>query len=226
MVRPITTLFMLMSLDGKISTGVGDKRDFDADLPRVEGAREGLHQYYEIEKGTDEWSLCTGKTQAKIGVNLKDTGEKKPVSFCIVDNNWLTEKGVRYLCSTTKRLVLVTCNKEHPAFAVKEDNLSVILQDRYNLKSVLRTLKEGFSCDRLTIQSGGTLNSIFVRDGLIDYVDVVIAPIVVGGSSTPTLVDGPSILHSRDLDKIGVLEFLSFEVLDRDYIRLCYKFKR
>ena len=80
MVRPITTLFMLMSLDGKISTGVGDERDFDADLPRVEGAREGLHQYYEIEKGTDEWSLETGKKKARIGGKQKDTDDRRRVS--------------------------------------------------------------------------------------------------------------------------------------------------
>ena len=39
--RPITTLFMLMSLDGKISTGAGDGLDFDRDLPRVPGVAEG-----------------------------------------------------------------------------------------------------------------------------------------------------------------------------------------
>ena len=31
--RPITTLFMLMSADGKISTGASDDLDFDRDLP-------------------------------------------------------------------------------------------------------------------------------------------------------------------------------------------------
>ena len=47
--RPVTTLFMLMSLDGKISTGAGDGLDFDRDLPRVPGVAEGLRQYYELE---------------------------------------------------------------------------------------------------------------------------------------------------------------------------------
>ena len=41
--RPITTLFMLMSVDGKISTGATDELDFDQDFPRIEGVREGLH---------------------------------------------------------------------------------------------------------------------------------------------------------------------------------------
>ena len=46
--RPITTLFMLSSVDGKISTGATDELDMDKDLPKIEGVREGLYQYYEI----------------------------------------------------------------------------------------------------------------------------------------------------------------------------------
>lgn len=46
--RPITTLFMLMSVDGKISTGATDDLDIDKDFPKIAGVREGLHQYYGI----------------------------------------------------------------------------------------------------------------------------------------------------------------------------------
>lgn len=56
-IKPITTLFMLMSVDGKISTGTVDELDVDRDFPRINGVKEGLYQYYEIEKTTDLWSL-------------------------------------------------------------------------------------------------------------------------------------------------------------------------
>ena len=69
--RPVTTLFMLMSVDGKISTGSTDELDFDRDLPNINGVREGLHQYYEIEQTTDLWSFNTGRVQAKIGANIR-----------------------------------------------------------------------------------------------------------------------------------------------------------
>ncbi len=51
--RPITTLFMLMSLDGKISPGASDELDVDKDFPMIDGLKEGLPQYYEIEQTTD-----------------------------------------------------------------------------------------------------------------------------------------------------------------------------
>ena len=56
-IKPITTLFMLMSVDGKISTGAVDELDVDRDFPRINGVKEGLYQYYEIEKTTDLWSI-------------------------------------------------------------------------------------------------------------------------------------------------------------------------
>ena len=56
-IKTITTLFMLMSVDGKISTGAVDELDVDRDFPRINGVKEGIYQYYEIEKTTDLWSL-------------------------------------------------------------------------------------------------------------------------------------------------------------------------
>ena len=55
--RPVTTLFMLMSVDGKISTGSTDEMDVDKDFPKIDGVKEGLHQYYEIEQTTDLWAF-------------------------------------------------------------------------------------------------------------------------------------------------------------------------
>lgn len=43
---------MLMSVDGKISTGATDELDFDIDFPNIKGVREGLQQYYDIEQTT------------------------------------------------------------------------------------------------------------------------------------------------------------------------------
>lgn len=221
--RPVTTLFMLMSVDGKISTGSTDELDFDADFPDVEGLREGLHQYYEIEQTTDLWSLNTGRVMAKTGANVKDAPAKTVVSFVILDNHHLTEKGVRYLCGRSKQLVIVTSNTGHPAYDVSEKNLQILYQDQLDLKNVLQYLKTDFHCDRLTIQSGGTMNSLFLREKLLDYIDIIIAPVLVGGIDTPTLADGISLSSKSDLTKLAVLELTDCTVLQNSYLRLRYK---
>lgn len=221
--RPITTLFMLMSVDGKISTGSTDNLDVDRDFPKLNGVKEGLHQYYNLEQTTDLWSFNTGRVQQKIGVNEKDFPQKSSVSFVILDNHHLTEHGVKYFCALSKTFVLITQNPTHPAFLVNEKNLHIILQNSLNLKESLYVLKNDFECKRLTIQSGGTVNELFLRNKLIDYADIVVAPVLIGGKDTPTLIDGRSITTVEDLNLLGVLQLEKCEVLEGSYIRLKYK---
>ena len=147
MERPVTTLFMLVSADGKISTGATDERDVDRDFPVKDGVREGLHQYYEIEQTTDLWSLNSGRVQAKLGVNTQELPDKTPVSFVIIDNRHLTEHGVRYFCARSREFVLVTSNAHHPAYDVQAENLHILYQRSLSLAGGL-WLRENHRADR------------------------------------------------------------------------------
>ena len=225
---PITTLFMLESLDGKISTGANDSLDVDKDLKRIDGVKEGLHQYYEIESETDVFSLNTGRVMAKIGVNDKVTPPEKldMVTFIIIDNKpHLKESGVEYLCNWLGRLILVTTNKEHPAYDLKDklDNLDILYYDELDLKKMLEDIEEKYHAGRVTIQSGGTLNGMFLRENLIDYVHVVVAPVLVGGKDVSTLIDGESIKSDSELSKLKSLQLIECNVLDDSYIELEYR---
>lgn len=221
--RPVTTLFMLMSVDGKISTGAADDLDVDKDFPQIAGVREGLHQYYEIEQTTDLWSLNSGRVQAKIGVNTKEMPNRAPVSFAIIDNRHLNENGIRYLCALSKTFVLITSNADHPAFNIEEDNFHIIYQKELSLTNALTKLKSEYGCERITIQSGGTLNGLFLREKLFDYVDIVVAPVLIGGRDTSTLIDGKSLLSQTELSKLGVLKLQECVVLENSYLRLRYE---
>lgn len=221
--RPITTLFMLMSVDGKISTGATDDMDVDQDFPKLDGVREGLHQYYEIEQTTDLWAFNTGRVQEKMGVNRKPLPDKTPVSFALLDNHHLTEQGVRYFCARSKEFVLITANAAHPAFGVKADNLHILYQEKPSLADALGRLKADFGCERLTVQSGSTVNGLFLREKLLDYVDIVVAPVLVGGKDTATLIDGPSLASPGELAKLGALELIRCSVLQNSYLRLQYR---
>lgn len=224
--RPITTLFMLESLDGKISSGASDNLDADKDFPKINGVKEGLHQYYELEQETDLFSLNTGRVMAKIGVNDKKEYHNRidAVTFVIIDNKpHLNENGIDYLCHWVGKVILVTTNKEHPAFNTRYENLDILLYDELDLNTLLEDLYSKYNAERLTIQSGGTLNGLFVRNKLIDYVNIVIAPILVGGRDVPTLVDGESIKDETELNKLLPLKLLECNKLENSYIELKYK---
>ena len=130
--RPVTTLFMLMSVDGKITTGASDELDVDKNFPFIK-------------------------------------------------------------------------------------------QDSLDLADALKVLEEEYGCKRLTIQSGGTLNGLFLRNKLIDYIDIVVAPVLIGGKDISTLIDGSSITSMEELNLLGVLQLETCEVLEDSYIRLRYQ---
>ena len=212
---------MLMSVDGKITAGVTDELDFDKDLPSITGVKEGLGQYYDIEQTTDLWSFNSGRVQAKIGMNTAELTAKTPVSFVLLDNHHLKEHGVRYFCARSQQFVLITSNAKHPAFQVAEDNLHIICGE--SLQNALIRLKKEYGCERLTVQSGGTINGLFLREKLIDYVDIVVAPVLIGGKETSPLIDGPSLKNVDELSGIGVLRLIDCTVLQNSYIRLRYR---
>ena len=226
--RPITTLFMLESLDGKINSGNSDELDVDRDWKNISGLREGLQQYYDIESETDLFSFNTGRVMAKIGVNDRTEEPHKidALTFVILDNEpHLNEKGIDYLSHWVGRLIIVTTNSNHPVFLVKDkyDTVEVIKYDELNLKQMLEDVYEKYGTERLTIQSGGNMNGRFLREDLIDYVNVVVAPVLVGGRDTPTLIDGDAISSPSELSAIRPMELLECKVLDNSYIHLQYK---
>lgn len=223
MTLPVTTLFMLMSLDGKISTGASEERDFDKDLPKICGVAEGLGQYYRLEETTDRFSLNTGRVLAKVGWNdPKIDIERLPVSFVVVDNAHLTRLGVQNLLERTERLLVVTANDRHPAVHVDDVRLDVLEVDgQIDFRCLFGQLAE-MGVRGLTVQSGGTLNATLARSGLINYVSVIVAPVLVGGRSTPTLLDGDPLDGDEDLGLLRPLELLSVDELDHSYLYLRY----
>jgi 2,5-diamino-6-(ribosylamino)-4(3H)-pyrimidinone 5'-phosphate reductase len=214
-----------MSVDGKISTGSVDERDVDKDFPNINGVSQGLHQYYELEKQTDFYSLNTGKVQAKIGVNDKKEVAKTVINFIVIDNEpHLTDVGVDYFIQKSKKFFLITTNKSHPAFRRKEaDNLEIICyENQIDFEDLFEKFKSDYGIDAITIQSGGSLNARLLRGGLIDHVSIVVAPCLIGGSETATLVDGKSLSTVDDLKMIKPLVLKECEALQDSYIHLQY----
>lgn len=225
--KPITTLFMLESLDGKINSGSTDNLDVDRDWCNIDGVKEGLYQYYDIESNTDLFSLNTGRVMAKIGINERTNNPNKiPCSFIIIDNKpHLNDRGIDYLCRWVNKLYLVTNNKNNIVYTLKDkyNNLEILEYNELDLDKLLIDLKQKYDIDTLTIQSGGSLNELFLRNDLIDYVNIVIAPLLVGGKDTPTLIDGISITSSKDLNKLKALELIECNRLNNSYVQLKYK---
>ena len=106
---------------------------------------------------------------------------------------------------------------------MKEDNLRILFQKELALRDALEYLKREYGCERLTIQSGGTVNGLFLREKLLDYVDIVVAPVLIGGKDTSTLIDGCSLQDRDELSRLGILRLTEARALEDSYLRLRYQ---
>lgn len=225
--RAETTLCLVTSLDGKITTGSTDNLDSDLDWKRIVGVKEGFSQYYKVEQSLGPNYLNSGRVLEKVGFNnKKETPQKEPLRFVVVDRKpHLNENGINYLCNWLERLLIVTSNPEHPGFELKSkyENLEMIYYENdIDFSDLLVKLRQDHSIEKITIESGGTLNSVFFRNGLIDHVKIVVAPLIVGGKDTSSLVDGFSLTEQSQLHLVKALKLRECKRLGNSYLLLEY----
>jgi len=152
---------------------------------------------------------------------------KIPVVFVVIDNKpHLTEKGINYLSKLSEKVVVVTTNNSHPAKSASGilENIEILqYEQKIDFVDMFKKLKTQFGAERVTIQSGGALNSEFLKLGLIDNLSIVVAPILIGGKNTPSLIDGESLHVVEDLQNIRALKLENVDVLENSYLHLKYK---
>jgi len=225
--RAETTLCLVISLDGKITTGSTDNLDSDLDWKRIVGVREGFSQYYRVEQSLGPNYLNSGRVLEKVGFNdKKEAPQKEPLRFVVVDRKpHLNGNGINYLCNWLEKLFIVTNNPKHIGFELKSrhKNLEMIYYEtEIDFVDLLVRLKKSHKIDKITIESGGTLNSVFFRNGLVDHVKIVVAPLIVGGKDTSSLVDGFSLTDQSQLHLLKALKLRECKKLEKSYLLLEY----
>lgn len=144
----------------------------------------------------------------------------------MVDNKpHLTNSGVSFLAGKAKDLIIATTRADHPANALKGElsNVHLLKYDGVvDLSDLFVRLRRDFGAKRVTVQSGGTINTALVREGLIDRVLFVVAPALIGGRDTSTPMDGESLHVLGDLSNIKPLQLVQAVPLEDSYVLLEY----
>lgn len=232
--RPHTTLFLLTSIDGKISTGVDFSKDFDKDIPNMKYASIGLQHYYDVEATTTLWSINSGKVMKKmfdqkivcefnIYDNTNPNTESCGVNFVIFDNSHLNKSIILWLCKRAwPAKCVILSSTEHIASKLNEYNTESKGWEHFenlkfykysSLNDAFEYLSNNFDCKDVTIQTGCTLNAEFIKKGLIDSIDIVIAPFIVGNNATNMVgtLSIPTEFTITSMDNLG-----------DSYVRLIY----
>lgn len=214
MERPFTFINSAMSADGKISTRerkqvrISGSVDFD----RMDELRASSDAVM-VGIGTvlaDDPSL-TVKSEARRAARKADGHEENPVRV-VVDSKARTPIDADiFKKGEGTRVVAVSRSAPRERVKVLEEVAVVIVagENKVDLPELVVRLKE-VGIDRLMIEGGAGLNWGMLSCGLVDEIYSFVGNLIIGGSSSPTLVDGPGF----EENEIMGLEFVSCERMD------------
>lgn len=73
------------------------------------------------------------------------------------------------------------------------DDIQICGRTELNFSKALNWLRDKWKVKRLLCEGGGEVNGALFRDGLVDEINLTVAPTVLGGRHAPTLSDGMGI---------------------------------
>ena len=214
MERPFTFINSAMSADGKISTKerkqvrISGSVDFD----RMDELRASSDAVM-VGIGTvlaDDPSL-TVKSEERRAARKADGREENPVRV-VVDSKARTPLDADiFRKGEGTRVVAVSRSAPRERVKALEEMAVVIVagENKVDLPELVVRLKE-MGIDRLMIEGGAGLNWGMLSCGLMDEIYSFVGNLIIGGSSSPTLVDGPGF----EENEIMGLEFVSCERMD------------
>ena len=183
--RPYVILSAAVSLDGKLATRTGDSGlSTKKDKIRVHKLRSRVD------------AILVGKNTVEIDDPLLTIrGIKgKNLIRVILDSEATIRRDSKILrtCSKIPTIIAITKKaKKKNLEKLKKFPVEIQICGNYkiNLKKLLKILKEK-NIKNLLVEGGGITNWTFVKENLIDEAIITITPYILGGSSSPTLVDG------------------------------------
>jgi len=224
MAKPEIILNVFSSIDGKITTAP-NRNVVEWTASGIDGnANEITHQLYD-ELNCD--GLISGSESLIVwGNNWIELDQpiynpKKSKAYIVFDGkgriDWyqtdglivvtkenvtdkyikqLEDKGIKYILAGTGEYI----------------DLTLALQKLYDM---------GFR--KLGLTGGGKINGAFLRQGLIDKISLVLAPLAIGGRNTPSVFDCDDL---ESLDNVTKLEYISSKPVGKGLVWLHYKVKR
>lgn len=193
-----------MTLDGKIATKTGSSE--------ISG-REDLIRVHNLRKEMDAIMVGINTLLAddpRLTVHKIDAEpEDNPVRI-VVDSYARTPLNFRILNDDAPTIIAAAENADPKKVEDLKKKATVLKcgKNRVDLKLLLEELSR-IGINTLMLEGGSTLNYSMLENGLVDEVRVCIAPMIVGGAQSKTLVGGEGIDQMKDAIKLKLIKSYS-----------------
>jgi len=194
--RPRVIINAAMSVDGKIAL-VGGKRIKISD-------EEDFRRVHELRNSVD--AILVGintvlMDDPKLTVKEKFVEEPKNPVRIVVDSNLRIPSTARVLNDMAKTIIATTETAQE-----RDLNAEIIRCGKKNvdLKCLLEELwKRGIRS--IMVEGGGTVIYSFLKEGLVDELNVFVGSIIIGGNA-PTLAEDIGARNEDEVIKLKLLE--------------------
>lgn len=207
--RPYVIVGGNMSVDGKTATAIGD----GSILARSMGA-ELVRRLHLLRSSVD--AVLVGiETVIKNDPHLTVRAvEGRNPTRIVLDSMARTPLGA-HVTNVEEAETLIFVSRRAPrerVSALEAKGVRVVEcgSDRVDLSMALAILSE-MGLRRVLVEGGGRVRWSFFKEGFVDELFLYVTPIIMGGSTAPTLVDGEGF---RDPKEVVRLKLASFEVVD------------
>ncbi len=223
--RPYTFINVAMTADGKIDTferkgsAISSRRDKER-VDQLRAAADGI-----LVGGKtllDEQPKLTVKSEALREGRVQRGAPPNPVKVGVAtiadispDSDFIKAGPARVVIFTTSQTSITKLE------SLRTLGVEVYVEDspRVDLNTMMTTLKK-IGVDHLMVEGGGTMNFELMRLGLVDELTMYIAPMIFGGTSAPTLADGPGVPRNTALE----MKLIDVEQWEDGGVFLRYKF--
>ncbi len=215
--RPFVLLKSAMSLDGKISTYSGESKWITS-----KESREEVHKLR-----NDLMAILVGvntiiKDNPRLTCRVEDG--RNPIRIVVdsflripMDSNVIKDKEAKTIIATTKFA------KKDKILSLRNSGIEVLVINSKNNKVDLDELmvKLGeLNIDSILLEGGSTLNFSALKQGIVDKIQIYIAPKIIGGEKSKTPVDGQGIDKLKNAFKVRNLSYskVGSDILLEGYI--------
>jgi len=225
--RPYITINVAMTADGKIDTVVRDGAKISSgdDWQRVDRLRAD-HDAIMVGGRTllEEDPRLTLKSSALQTERVNRGLDADPVKIGIVSDAKLTLDS-RFINHGSGRVVIFTTSltsfEKIEQLRKKGVEVYTSRSLKVNLPNAMEILREQLGIKKLLVEGGGTLNSALFQLGLVDEIQLYIAPMIFGGSGAPTLADGEGFTQTNAVH----LDIQSVDTFDDGGVLLRYRIR-
>ncbi|MGV7220215.1 MAG: bifunctional diaminohydroxyphosphoribosylaminopyrimidine deaminase/5-amino-6-(5-phosphoribosylamino)uracil reductase RibD [Nitrospinales bacterium] len=200
--KPFVVLKSAISLDGKIATKTGESRWISC--------TESRRAVHKLRSKVDAIIAGTGtilKDDPLLTARLGNKKVKQPIRVILDNQNSIPLTKNVFRNASSERVIYVTSDKTTSSREKRLSRMGVdvcILKEKngkVNLPHLMKYLGNQ-EISSVLIEGGSELSASALKEGIVDKIMLFVAPIIIGGELSPSLIGGEGTRRLKDAWKI------------------------